>query len=99
MHEVLPGEKKDELTERGIAVKEWPDGHISASYRVLMRRKRPGSDSWQSRYPGLPPFASMGGFGRGCALANDTILKPVYGRGTSGRSGGEVVGPAVGGRG
>ncbi len=80
MHEVLPGEKKDELSKRGIAVKEWPDGHISASYRVLMRRKPPGSDSWESSYPEFPPFASMGGFGRGCVLADDTILKPVYGR-------------------
>ena len=80
MHEVLPGEKKAELSGRGIAVKEWPDGHISASYRVLMRRKPQGSDSWESRYLELPPFASMGGFGRGCRLADDTVLKPVYGK-------------------
>ena len=79
MHEVLPGEKKQELKKRGVAVKEWPDGHISASYRVMMQRKRPTSDSWETRQIELPPFASMGGFGMGCVLPDDTILKPVYG--------------------
>lgn len=78
MHEVLPGEKKDELVKRGIAVKEWPDGHVSASYRVIMHRKRPDRDPWETRQVELPPFASMGGFGRGCVLPDDTILKPVY---------------------
>jgi len=85
MHEVLPGEKKDELVAQGVAVKEWPDGHISASYRVFMQRKRPGGDGWESRQVELPRFASMGGFGRGCVLPDvrrsgtpsyDTILKP-----------------------
>ena len=80
MHEVLPGEKKEELVRRGIAVKEWPDGHISACYRVTMARKGPGDDGWKSRDVDLPPFASMGGFGTGCVLPDDTILKPVYGR-------------------
>ena len=41
MHEVLPAEKKDEMVKRGILVKEWPGGHISASYRVRMWRQRP----------------------------------------------------------
>jgi hypothetical protein len=80
MHEVLPGEKKDELVRQGVAVKEWPEGHISASYRVFMHRKKPGSDHWETRQVELPRFASMGGFGVGCVLPDDTILKPVYGR-------------------
>lgn len=80
MHEVLPAEKKAELLELGVAVKEWPDGHISASYRVFMHRKRPESDRWDTRQVELPRFASMGGFGAGCVLDDDTILKPVYGR-------------------
>ncbi len=80
MHEVLPGEKKQELVKRGIAVKEWPDGHISASYRVTMQRKPPESGRWETRQVELPPFASVGGFGTGCVLPDDTVLKPVYGR-------------------
>ena len=80
MHEVLPAEKKDELVKQGVAVKEWPDGHISASYRVVMHRKRPASDRWETRQLELPRFASMGGFGTGCVLPDDTILKPVYGK-------------------
>ena len=79
MHEVLPAEKKEELVKQGVAVKEWPDGHISASYRVLMQRKKPGSDRWETRQVELPRFASMGGFGVGCVLPDDTVLKPVYG--------------------
>ena len=80
MHEVLPMSKKEELEARGVAVKVWPAGHISASYRVLMRRKKPGAAKWESRYVDLPAFASMGGFGRGAVLADGTILKPVYGK-------------------
>lgn len=82
MHEVLPGDRKEEMVQRGIAVKEWPDGHISASYRVLMRRKTLGNDAWESQYLDLPPFASMGGFGGGCVVGGNTILKPVYGKST-----------------
>lgn len=80
MHEVFPSEKKQELVDRGVAVKEWPDGHISASCHVFMQRKTPDSDRWETRQVELPPFASMGGFGWGCVLTDDTILKPVYGR-------------------
>ena len=82
MHEVLPAEKKDELVKRGVAVKEWPDGHISASYRVRMWRRSPGEEQGRASYVELPRFASMGGFGRGVVLADNTILKPVYGRRT-----------------
>ena len=79
MHEVLPAEKKQELLQRGILVKEWPDGHLSASYRVKMTRQRPGQAA-KVRYPDLPAFASMGGFGLGVVLPSDVLLKPVYGR-------------------
>jgi len=79
MHEVLPAEKKQELVDRGVAVKEWPDGHISACYRVYLRRKGAGDTKWTEGHVELPPFASMGGFGRGCVLRDGTILKPVYG--------------------
>ena len=79
MHEVLPGEKKEELTKRGVKVKEWPGGHISASYRVRYRVDPPGLDNATTGYAKLPHFASMGGFGFGVVLPDDTILKPVYG--------------------
>jgi len=79
MHEVLPGEKKEELLKRGIAVKEWRAGHISASYRVRMRRDPPGPGNVAVTIVKLPHFASMGGFGFGIVLPDDTILKPVYG--------------------
>ena len=81
MHEVLPMSKKDELEKQGVLVKVWPAGHISASYRVLMRRKMPGTAKWEATYVKLPPFGSMGGFGQGAALDDGTILKPVYGVG------------------
>jgi hypothetical protein len=80
MHEVLPGEKKAELQAKGVLVKEWPDGHISASYRVRMSRQFPGQPKPQTSHPQLSPFASMGGFGFGVVLSDDVILKPVYGR-------------------
>lgn len=79
MHEVLPASRKAELVARGVAVKEWPDGHISASYRVVLNRHRPGDETSRSADVPLPPFASMGGFGTGAVLADDTVLKPVYG--------------------
>ncbi|NOZ20712.1 MAG: exo-alpha-sialidase [Planctomycetes bacterium] len=79
MHEVLPGEKKNELVQRGIAVKEWKAGHISASYRVRMYRTLPGEKRATKTIVKLPHFASMGGFGFGVVLPDDTILKPVYG--------------------
>ncbi len=77
-HEVLPLSRKAELEKRGVAVKVWPK-HISASYRVRMLKRAPGQDKWQPTYVKLPPFASMGGFGRGQVLDDGTILKPVYG--------------------
>ena len=80
MHEVLPMSRKEELEKRGVAVKVWPAGHISASYRVRLSRKRPGANRWQGEYVKLPPFASMGGFGFGAVLDDGTILKPVYGK-------------------
>ncbi|MEW6357275.1 MAG: sialidase family protein [Planctomycetota bacterium] len=79
MHEVLPGEKKDEMMRRGIAVKEWKEGHISASYRVRCRRDPAGLDNAVTEFVTLPHFASMGGFGFGLVLPDDTIMKPVYG--------------------
>jgi len=79
MHEVLPKEKKEELLQRGILVKEWPDGHLSASYRVKLTRRQPAQPSKVS-YPELPAFASMGGFGAGVVLPSDVVLKPVYGQ-------------------
>ena len=79
MHEVLPMSKKEELEKQGVAVKVWPAGHISACYRVLMRRRAPGATKWVSSYVKLPRFASMGGFGRGAVIDDGTILKPVYG--------------------
>jgi len=81
MHEVLPMSKKEELERRGVNVKVWPAGHISASYRVRLHRRVPGAAGWESSYADLPTFASMGGFGRGVVLDDDTILKPVYGFG------------------
>ena len=80
MHEVLPMSKREELEKRGVAVKVWPAGHISASYRVRLARKRPEADKWRAEYVKLPPFASMGGFGRGAVLDDGTVLKPVYGK-------------------
>ena len=79
MHEVLPMSKKEELEKQGVAVKVWPAGHISASYRVLMRRRAPGATKWESSHVKLPRFASMGGFGRGAVLGDGTIVTPVYG--------------------
>ncbi len=79
MHEVLPLSKRKELEARGVAVRVWKD-HISASYRVLMRRKKPGAKTWEVKYVRLPRIASIGGFGRGQVLDDGTILKPVYGR-------------------
>jgi len=80
MHEVLPASKKEELVKRGIAVKEWPGGHISACYRVKMWMRKPGAAQSTQTYVSLPNFASMAGFGMGVALPNDVVLKPVYGR-------------------
>ncbi|MFQ6097192.1 MAG: sialidase family protein, partial [Armatimonadota bacterium] len=54
-------------------------GHISASYRVYVRRKEPDSEKWESFDASLPPLAMIAGFGAGIVLPNDTILKPVYG--------------------
>jgi hypothetical protein len=79
MHEVLPAEKKEELIKRGIAVKEWPGGHISASYRVRMWRQRPGQQKSEASHPQIPPVASINGFGFGVVLPGDVVLKPVYG--------------------
>ncbi len=79
MHEVLPAERKQEMVKRGILVKDWPGGNISASYRVRMSRKRPGEQKAQSSFLELPFFASMGGFGFGVVLPGDIVLKPVYG--------------------
>jgi hypothetical protein len=79
MHEVLPGEKRAELEARGIQVRQWPGGHISASYRVRMTRQLPGATKPETSYPTLPPVASIAGFGAGVALADGTVIKPVYG--------------------
>ena len=79
MHEVMPMSRKAELEKQGVAVKVWKAGHISASYRVGMRRRAPGSEKWEPSIVKLPPFASMGGFGCGAVLRDGTILKPVYG--------------------
>ena len=80
MHEVLPGDKKAELQAKGVLVKDWPDGHISASYRVRMSRQLPGQTKAKTSYPQPSPFASMGGFGFGVVTSDDVVLKPVYGR-------------------
>lgn len=78
MHEMLPGEKKQELERLGVAVKEWPGGHISASYRVRMTRQLPRQTT-RSIWVELPPVASIANFGFGVALPGDVLLKPVYG--------------------
>ncbi len=80
MHEVFPAEMKEELTRRGVLVKRWPQGHISASYRVRMYKKKPDRPQWESTYIDLSPIAYLGAFGQGCILPDDTILKPVYGK-------------------
>ncbi len=82
MHEVLPTSKKEELVARGVAVKEWPDGHISACYRAKMWKREPDEEQRHQKYISLPAFASMGGFGAGVVLPNDVVLKPVYGKRT-----------------
>lgn len=79
MHEVLPAEKKADLVSRGIQVRQWPGGHISASYRARMIRQLPGQDRLQTVFPDLPPVAMVAGFGTGVVLPGGVILKPVYG--------------------
>lgn len=84
MHEVLPASRKAELRRRGIEFREWEDGHISACYRVRVWRKEAGSDEFEKRYleigKELPDVALIAGFGMGCALPDDTVLVPFYGR-------------------
>ncbi len=88
MHEVLPASKKAELRRRGIEYRQWEDGHISACYRVRVWRKEPGSAKCEKRYleigRELPDVAVIAGFGMGCALADDTVLVPFYGRRNAG---------------
>ena len=79
MHEVISAELAADLISQGVNVKAWPDGTFSASYRVKMSRKLPGSN-WVYSYIDLPPFAGMGGFGRGIVLSDNTIITPVYGK-------------------
>ena len=82
MHEVFPAEKKAELEAQGVAVKVWPDGNLSASYRLGMRRQLPGEARPRFSHASMPPCASIGGFGWGVSLPSDVILKPVYGLAT-----------------
>jgi len=78
MHEILPKEKKQELVERGIVVKDW-GAHISASYRVAGWRRKAGERAFRKFYPEIPQVAQINGYGWGIVTPSDIILKPLYG--------------------
>jgi len=82
MHEVFPAEKKDELVRRGIKVQQWPDGRISASYRIRVTRKNPGDKEATTTFF-EPPVANIGQLSSvgqcGLLLPGDVILGTVYG--------------------
>ena len=79
MHERFPMSKKAELLGRGIAVKEWPEGHISASFRVKIDYKPVERDEWDWSYAEIPTVASLGANSQGSIVAGKIIMKPVYG--------------------
>lgn len=86
---VFPINRKDKFLRRGFAVEEYAEC-IHVEDRLLMERRMPEEDGWQSRElrsgEELPFFALMrnGIDLKSCVLPDNTILHSVYGSAVAG---------------